>query len=312
MPDGLSPGTPLTLSVIVTIVDGGATLERCLAALTAQTDPPPLEILVPYDATVGDIASFAPQFPTIRFLPMGRVETRHPVSGYAGQHELFDRRRSFGLAAAAGGLVAIVEDRGAPRPDWTRTLARLHTELPYAVIGGAVENACDRPLHWAVFFCDFGRYQPPFDAGARDYVTDVNVCYKRAAIDATREVWAQRYHETTVHWALLNAGETLYLTPEPVVDELRAGLRLAGAIRERVTWGRLFAYTRVRDRSLAMRLGAAVLTPLLPFILFARQFRLQLAKRAPFGRYLRAAPAMFMLFVAWSAGEMFGYLTGEA
>jgi hypothetical protein len=312
MPDGSSPRSPLTLSVIVTIVDGGATLERCLAALSAQTDPPPLEILVPYDDTVGGITSMAARFPDVRFLPMGSVETRRQVSGYAGQHELFDRRRSFGLAAAAGGLIAIVEDRGAPRRDWAHSLARLHRELPHAVIGGAVDNDCDQPLHWAVFFCDFGRYQPPFDAGPRDYVTDVNVCYKRSAIDATRDLWAQRYHETTVHWALLNAGETLYLTPEPVVDELRAGLRLAGAVRERVTWGRLFAYTRVRNRSLAMRLGAAALTPLLPFILFARQFRLQLAKRAPFGRYLRAAPAMFLLFVAWSAGEMFGYVTGEA
>ncbi len=303
---------PATLSVIVTITDGGATLERCLRALAAQMDAPALEVLVPYDDTVSEVGALAPQFPTVRFLPMGRVPTRHPTSGPAGQHELFDGRRSVGLAAATGALVAILEDRGAPRPNWASTAVRLHTELPHAVIGGGVENVCHRPLNWAVFFCDFGRYQPPFGAGCRNWVTDVNVCYKRAAVDATRDVWAQRYHETTVHWALMRAGETLYLSPDLLVDELRANLRLGASLRERVSWGRLFAYTRVREQSRAARLAAVVLAPVLPLLLFGRLCRLQLARQAPIGRFLLAAPAILLLLTAGSAGEFLGYVSGEA
>ncbi len=310
--DQISPGPAPTLSVVVTITDGGATLERCLAALTRQTDPPPLEVLVPYDDTVSGIAHLATRFPTVCFLPMGCVPTRNPASSPAGQHELFDGRRSAGLAAATGALIAIVEDRGAPRPDWANTAARLHAELPHAVIGGGVDNVCHRPLNWAVFLCDFGRYQPPFSAGSRSWITDINVCYKRAAIDATRDLWAPGYHETTVHWALLRAGETLYLSPDLLVDELRADLRLATLLRERVSWGRLFACTRVREQSLGMRLAAVMLVSVLPLLLFSRICRLQFARRAPIGRFILAAPAMLLLLTAGSAGEFLGYLTGDA
>ncbi len=312
MTDQLRPYTAPTLSVIVTITDGGATLERCLTALTVQTDSPLLEVLVPYDDTVCEAASLATRFPTVRFLPMGRVPTRHPISGPAGQHELIDGRRSVGLAAATGLLVAIIEDRGAPRPNWANTAARLHAELPHAVIGGGVENACHRPLNSAVFFCDFGRYQPPFGAGSRNWVTDINVCYKRAAIDATRDLWADRYHETTVHWALMRAGETLYLSPDLLVDQLRANLRLGRLLRERVSWGRLFAYTRVREQSRGVRFAAVVLAPALPLLLFVRLCRLQLARRAPMGRFLLATPAILLLLTAGSAGELIGYATGDA
>ena len=35
----------------------------------------------------------------------------------------------------------------------------------YAAIGGAIENGVDRPLNWAVYYSDFGRYQNPFQSG---------------------------------------------------------------------------------------------------------------------------------------------------
>ena len=102
----------MTLSVIVTVVDGGATLERCLAALAAQQGAPDLEVLVPHDDTLGDLAPLAAKFPGVRFLPLGHLATQHPAAGPGGQHELFDRRRSAGLGAATGELIAILEDRG--------------------------------------------------------------------------------------------------------------------------------------------------------------------------------------------------------
>ena len=298
------------LSVVVTIVDGGATLERCLTALATQTEAPPLEILVPHDDSVSGIAPLAVRFPSMRFLPLGSLPTRYPAMSPGGQHELFDRRRSAGLRAATGDLVAILEDRGAPARDWARTAVRLHGSLPHAVIGGAVDNGVDRTLNWAVFFCDFGRYQPPLEAGPRDYVTDVNVCYKRRALEATRALWSERYHETTVHWQIQRSGETLYLTPELLVSQARDGLRLGALLGERLSWGRLFAYTRARERPVGARLALAALAPALPFLLLARQLRLQLGKPT-LGRWIVAAPAALLLLVAWSAGEMAGYMTGK-
>lgn len=298
------------LSVVVTIVDGGGALERCLAALAAQQGPP-LEVLVPWDASIPAVAELAQRHPAMRFLPIGTVRTQRPVASPAGQHELYDRRRAAGLAAATGDLVAILEDRGVPRPDWAATMARLHGAMPHAVIGGAVAHGRTGTLNWAVFFCDFGRYQPPLAAGPRPYVTDVNICYKRRALEQTRALWRERYHETTVHWALQRAGETLYLSPEPVVEQHRDGLRLGALLGERLGWGRLFAYTRAREMTFGRRLALALLSPALPFVLLVRHLRGRLERGRDRDAFMRAAPAMFLLLAAWSAGELLGYLTAE-
>ena len=197
---------PITLSVVMTIVQGGPTLEACLEALGHQVDAPNLQLIIPFDDTVADLAPIRQRFEAAsrpgcvyEFIDLGAIETDRAPEHPAGQHELFDRRRAAGLAHARGALIAILEDRGVPRPDWAATAARLH-RMPHAVIGGVVDNGVDRLLNWAVYFCDFSRYAPPVDAGPRDYVTDVNVCYKRHAIDRTKDLWQDRYHETTIHW----------------------------------------------------------------------------------------------------------------
>jgi hypothetical protein len=245
------------------------------------------------------------------FLALGRVDTARPTFSPAGQHELFDRRRSAGLAVASGDVVAILEDRGVPRPDWARRMMALHAELPHAVIGGAIENGRNALLNWAVYFCDFSRYQRPFSPGPRPYVSDVNIGYKRRAIDDTAELWRTRYHETTVHWALARAGETLYLSPEPAVDEHRDALTLGALLGERFAWGRLFAYTRAREIGLGRRLVLTALAPVLPFVLLVRHCRTQLTKRRHVARFITASPVVLALLAAWSLGEAIGYLTGQ-
>ncbi len=301
------PSSAPRLSVIVTVVDGGPALDRCLAALAGQQAPPSLEILVPVDETATEASAIAARFPAVRVLALGRLPTDRPADSFAGQHELFDRRRAAGLAAATGELVAIVEDRGVPAADWARAMSDAHAALPHAVIGGAV--ACGSPslLNQAVYFCDFGRYQPPFAPGPRPFVTDVNVCYKRAAIEATRALWAERYHETTVHWALARDGATLWLSPAPLVVQHRGRLALGPLLRERFAWARLFAWTRGREVSAAHRWLLAALTPLLPAVLYLRHLRGRLGGH-DLGRFLLASPAIVLLLAAWSAGEAAGCL----
>lgn len=300
------------LSVVVTVVEAGEALEECLHALEHQAQAPELQILVPYDDTVQGMDALRAAHPRVEFLALGSVATEHDASSPAGAHELFDRRRAAGLKAARGELIAIVEDRGIPRADWASRFVELHARLPHAVIGGAVECGFEDPLAWAVYFCDFGRYQLPFEAGPAEYVTDVNVCYKRAALEATRELWQERYHETLVHWNLRERGETLYLTPEVVVDQRRRMLDLPTMIAERYHWGRLFAYTRVKHAPPFERLKFLAGSPLLPAMLLARHGRIQLDKRARFAQFLKVAPLVGTLLVPWSVGEAVGYVTGKA
>lgn len=307
----MSEGERPLLSVVITIVDGAGALRECLEALAAQDAAPPMEVIVPYDDSVAGIDDLKAAFDDVRFLPMGTIVTARPLESPAGQHELYDRRRSVGLAETRGDIVCILEDRGVPDGDWAAKVARLHADLPHAVIGGAVECGIDAPLNWAVYFCDYGRYQLPLEAGPRRYVTDVDISYKAAALESVRDLWRDRYHETTVHWELERRGETLFLTPELVVRQRRTGLSVRSILRERVEWGRLFAYTRAREASLPKRVVFAVLSPVLPLVLLARHTRMQASKRVRFGRFVRVSPWVALFLAAWSAGELLGYVTGR-
>jgi hypothetical protein len=300
------------LSVIVAVVDGGAALERCLSALLTQDDPPPMEVLVPYDSTIAHVADKAAAFPAVRFLDIGRLQTSDPPTNATGKHELIDRRRAGGLAVARGEFVAMVEDRGVPRADWAASVVRLHRDHPNAVIGGAVENGRDRLLNWTVYFCDFGRYQLPFEEGVRRYVSDVNVSYKMRALEQTRSIWHPRYHEPLVHWALERAGETLLLSPDMVVEEIRDDLTLSGLLAERYAWGRLFGRLRGKNASVVRRVSLTAVAPFVPLVLFARFVRDQMVKRAPVGRLVAVAPLMLLLSCAWAAGEAAGTVGGQS
>lgn len=301
-----------TLSIVVTVVGGGVVLRRMLDALAQQVSPPPLQILVPYDDSRPEVGAMAADYPAIEFFSIGTVATEHPIASPGGQHELYDRRRAFGLSRATGDLVAILEDRAPPRPDWCATMARLHRALPHAVIGGAIE--CDpaaRTLDWAFYVCDFSRFGLPFTAGARTWISDVNVCYKRRAVELTRDVWMPRFHEPAVHWRLIDRGETLYLTPEAVVDYHPACGRLSDVLAERVQWGQLFGAVRARHLPAAARAAVVLAGPLLPFLLYARHATAAW-RLGQLRRYLWATPWILALLAAWTVGEVRGGLTRRA
>lgn len=299
------------LSVVVTVVDGGAVLERFLDALTRQEDAPPLEIIVPFDGSIAQSGGLAAKFPSVDFLDLGAIVPEKPIGTAAGQHELYDRRRSRGLARARGEIVAILEDRGVPRKDWAKSVVRLHRQAPSGVIGGAIEPGAAGLLNWAFWVTDFGRYGLPFRGGPAAWVSDVNVTYKRAILDSTRELWKDRFQEPVVHWALVGHGETLYLSPEIVVEHNRPPATLRVLIPERFHWGRLFGEIRARHTSLAKRAAYSVLSPLIPVVLAVRHGSAQL-RQGRFLRYLRALPAIVLLTVCWTLGEVVGTVTKKA
>jgi hypothetical protein len=297
------------LSVIVGIVDGGAQLERCLAALAAQVMAPEMEVIVPWDDSVEGMQAFAVRYPSFTFPAMGRVDTLYPPTSHAGLHELYDKRRAVGLHAATGDLVAILEDRSVPEMEWARAAVKAHAERPNGVIGGAIASGRRTVLGFADYLCDFYRYQPPLDAGPREYVSNVNICYKRSALERTKSLWAEAYYDLTVHWALQRDGEVLWLDPRMLVKQMRGdGERLGTLLSERLAWGRRFAVRRSSEVSGVGRLRYALQSPLVPLVLYSR------VARGYHGRtldLLMATPAMLVIFAAWGLGEFVGYATGR-
>lgn len=299
------------MSVVVTVVDGGPALRGLLQSLTSQTVADRLEVIVPFDATIHGVSELAQDFPTVTFVPLGTLALHHDAASGAGRHELFDLRRAAGLAVAKASFIGMMEDRAHPEPDWAATMLRLHHELPHAVIGGPIATRATDTLNWAFHACDFTRYSPPITPGPRAFVSDVNLCYKRRALELTRPLWERIYNEATVHWDLVARGETLYLSAAPVVWHCSRYQGIGALVAERFAWGRLFGATRARHEPPARRLLQTLTAPLVVPLLWARLARVHASNRDRQMRFLRATPTILTLQAAWVAGETWGLVTGR-
>jgi hypothetical protein len=298
------------ISVVVAIVSDttGARadvrhLEGCLEALSRQADAPATEVIVPYHEKVDGIDALARRFPEVQFLPVTGAEAMSDGGG----REHHDVLRARGMAVARGELIALVEDHGRPDPNWCGKIAAAHG-ADHAAIGGAIENGIDRPLNWAVYYCDFGRYQNPVPSGESGFASDANTSYKRSALDSVRSLWEERFREVVINGALISRGERVALRPDIVVHQHREGLRIGTALRERYIWGRSYAVTRCDLLSNSKRLAYAVLSPVLPALMLARLARTA-RQRGRFGPFARALPLIAALLVSWSLGEATGYIT---
>ncbi len=298
------------LSVVVGLISGKKSdLQRCLRALHTQSSKLSLEIIVPYDEPCADVATLVAEFPGVQFIHAVGLDTAQARTGASREHH--DTLRTIGLRAARGDTIALTEDHAHTANTWgAEMLAALERHPNAAAVGGAVECDSDRLLNWAVWFCDFGRYQNPIPEGRSVFVSDSNVAYRRAALEKVADVWNDDYHETAVHWAMVDAGFELCTTPRVVVWQARGELPLGVALRERFVWARSFAGTRARMIG-ARRFVLAALSPLLPLVMTWRLAKDAIQRRRHAGRFVTCLPLILVLESVWAWGEFVGYLTAD-
>jgi hypothetical protein len=300
----------MILSVVIVIASDtvrrpahGGYLRGCLRGLREQRDAPALEIVVPHLPGLDGLAALVREFPEVRFLEAVDLP-RLPDGPYRDHHDVL---RTRGIRVTTGPLVALLEDHEVPDAHWAARLVSAHMASGHAAVGGAVENGVDRPLNRAVCLCDFARYLNPVPAGPSPVASDVNVAYKRPALDDVSSSWRRRFDERNVHAALIARGHTLALSPEVIVYQRRAGLRAAEALVERFTWGRSYAATRAATWPRARCLLYAAATGALPAVLVARIVTTVVARGRLTLKILAALPWTGVLAIAWSLGECAGY-----
>jgi hypothetical protein len=138
--------------------------------------------------------------------------------------------------------------------------------------------------------------------------TDVNVSYKRQALEGVAPVWRERFHERRVHEALRAAGHQIALRPAMLVYQRRTDVGAVEAMLERLTWGRSYAATRADAWSAGRRVCYAAMMPALPVLLVARIVRNVTVKRRWSSDVLASLPWVCALSTMWSLGELNGYL----
>ncbi len=299
------------LSVVVAIIEGGRTaLETCLEALIEGAEGMGLECIVPFDSRVKDVEKLKEKFAWANFIDARQFVKAEEFGETSREHH--DILRSVGLRQATAPVVALLEDHGTPSPGWCKAMLAAHRETDADAVGGAVENGVDKVLNWAIYYCDFGRYQNPVPSEAVEFLSDSNVSYKRDALWSVKNLWFDAFHETSVNWQLSRDGKILRLEPGMVVYQTRRTLRFFPALRERYVWGRSFAGTRAAEISFAKRFVYAAFSFLLPFLLTARIVSRGVMKRRFLGKLFSALPVIFLLQTIWASGEFVGYVTGKA
>jgi hypothetical protein len=266
-----------------------------------------MEIIVPLYRSLEDGIRLRQDWPAVRFVDV----PEGAPSGSGLDHWQYDRRRAIGLAAAQGKIIAMTEDHAVPDEDWCAAIWSEHQIKPYGVIGGSIRHQGVALLNWAAYYCDFIRYQPPFPPAAAAYVSDINVSYKRAALESCREVWQDFYHETWVHAKIKESGDILFLTPKLSVGYDRGPISFERLLSERFSWGRVFAGRRAQKTDSKLRFAYLVLSPGLAPLLLIRKFLTLYRRGQSLRPFLAALPLTFSCLLAWSFGEFVGYATAR-
>jgi hypothetical protein len=204
----------------------------------------------------------------------------------------------------------LIEDDCLVESDWADAVVRAHASA-HVAIGGAVEpDSYERPLDWAAFFCDYGRFMLPLPGGETAVLPGNNVSYKRAVVDEMIVTGAvDGLQEAFVHDAWRLARRPMKADPSIRVRNVH---RWTAKAVSGVPFhhGRAFAGQRAAGWSVVKRLLYGCASVALPFLHTGRILQRVLTRRRLIGPLCGALPWIVLFGVFWSAGECAGYLLG--
>lgn len=284
------------LSIVIAAWNDVSALEACLDSLRKQIADDETEVLVVSNYDSGS-EEMKQHFPFAQFV-------RLP------EEAIVPQLRAHGVFRSTGEIIALLEDHCTFNENWCAEIMKAH-KLPFSVIGGAVENGShQKPLDWAVYFYDYGKYMLPDRAREVTTLSGANVSYKRKALEETAVFYREGFYENFVHDELQQRGHALYLAPSAIVRHNK-NYKLNDALSQSFHHARVFAAKRVIDALPSKRavfvFSCLVLPILLPSRIAASVFR----KGGHRKELIKAFPYLLLLLTGWSCGEFSGYLFGE-
>lgn len=284
------------LSIVIAAWNNASLLSNCLASLEKQVDGEEIEVIVMsnYDGASEEIKR---QFPFTQFVRLHEEATVPEL-------------RAQGVLRSTGKIVALLEDHCSFDANWRAEIEKAH-ELSYAVVGGTVENGSDqKPLDWAVYFYDYGKYMPPDRARVVTTLSGANVSYKREALEEAVNFYRNGFYENFVHDELQRRGHALYLMPSAIVYHNK-NYSMNDALTQAYHHARAFAAKRISDAPLSRRVIFVIKSLALPILLPSRIIVGIFRKGRHLKELLESLPYLLLLLTGWSYGEFCGYLFGE-
>ncbi len=284
------------LSVVIAAWNNVSSLRNCLASLEKQASGEKIEVFVisNYD---GGSEEMKRQFPFAQFVRL---------SDEATVPEL----RAQGVLRSTGKIVALLEDHCSFDGNWRSEIEKAH-ELSYAAVGGAIENGThQKPIDWAVYFYDYGKYMLPDKARHVTPLSGANVSYKRNAIEEVSHLYQEGFYENFVHDELQRRGHALYLMPSAIVYHNK-NYSTNDALTQAFHHARAFAAKRILDAPPSRRVIFVMKSLALPILLPSRIAAGIFRKGRHRKELLKSLPYLLLLLTGWSYGEFCGYLFGE-
>jgi glycosyltransferase involved in cell wall biosynthesis len=289
----------ITVSVVVASYNSRSTIRRCLDALTRQDTEDAYEIIV-VDSSTDDTAEIISR-------EFDGVSLRRSMS------RLFPGdARNVGVRHARGAILAFTDADCVVTPGWVAQIADVHRRSQHPIIGGAVENGNpDSYVGWASYFLEFTSWMPHRPSGEVVEIPTTCLTMKRWLFDTYGPFIEGTYcSDTAFNWKVGRNGYSPFFCPAISVAHINT-TDLGRFLARKAFHGKSFARVRTTEQrfSVFRRAVYVLLMPVLPLVLFAR-----IARRAPHSgaravRFALASPVVFCGLVAWSWGEMLGYLS---
>lgn len=282
------------LSVIVVAFNGAGVLAQCLRALAAQSAATDSEIVVVGSSlAAADHQPLRAAYPQVRWLQAPHAATVPQMRQLAIEH-------------CRGQVVAMLEDTSLVTGAWCEAVLRAHA-AGHLAVGGPIEPAnYARARDWAVFFCEYARFMPPF-AGAVAALPGNNAAYRHAALTGSDA--GNGFYDVFVHWRWQQQGITLMAEPDMRVTHA-GGWSWVHLTISPFHHGRAFAGMRFAKNAHSLRWLYAGLALALPVVQTARVTRAVAARRRYRDKLVQALPWMLLFTTCWAGGEVLGYLAG--
>jgi len=287
----------LKLSVVVAASNDLAPLERTLASLKGQAETVDTEVIAVCNFDGQAQEEIRKHFPFVKCVTLAT-------------DSIVPELRTRGIYLARGEIIALVEDYCTLDERWCAEIKKAH-ESHHPIVGGAVENRCpDKPLNWAVYFYDYGKYMLPEQGRVAATLSGMNVSYKRGVLKEVESAFHDGFYETSIHEELRRQGHDLYLAPAAIAY-LSKDYEFGEILRTYFHLGRSFAGRRVAGARPVKRALFALGACLLPILLILRTVIRTTPKRRHVKKLFLSLPYLLSLAASWSSGEFCGYLSGE-
>jgi hypothetical protein len=233
------------------------------------------------------------RFPEVCWLPVA-AQTTVP------------QMRTCGILHSQGEIIALLEDDCVVPEGWCLAVIQAH-EGPHAAVGGAIApDNYRRWLDWAVYFCEYARFMPPF-LGLKAALPGNHVTYKRAALPPFEA--GQGFYEVFFHAAWLKSGGQLFADPALVVTNINHWSQ-RHITRLPFHHGRAFAGMRAAGFPAWRRGMYALLSAALPALKAARLSAEVISRRRYGSQFFLSIPWIMIFLTSWSLGEFLGYAAG--